>query len=142
MSGENKTRKTQQDVGAFIDRIENLERREECRALMVLFGKVTEEEPRMWGDRIIGFGQFHYVYASGREGDWMLTGFSPTKRHLTLYLMSGFRGMEELLERLGPYRRGKSCLYINHLRDVDLKVLEEMIAGSVEAVRRGEIHYE
>lgn len=82
-----------------------------------------------------GFGSYHYRYASGREGDWFLTGFSPRKKDLTLYIMAGFDGIEDLMSRLGSYKTGKSCLYIKRLTDVDLDVLEELIAGSVNHMR-------
>lgn len=85
----------------------------------------------MWSDSIVGFGRYHYKYASGREGDWFVTGFSPRKRNLTLYIMAGFDDYEVLLARLGKYKTGKSCLYINKLEDVDLDVLRELAEQSV-----------
>ena len=86
----------------------------------------------MWGTSIIGFGSYRYKYASGREGEWMLTGFSPRKQNLTLYIMPGFENYETLLANLGKYKTGKSCLYINKLEDVDLSVLEELVRQSVD----------
>ena len=85
----------------------------------------------MWGDSIVGFGAYHYKYASGREGDWFLTGFSPRKQNLTLYIMSGFEEYNDLLNKLGKYKTGKACLYINKLEDVDLSVLQELVTKSV-----------
>ena len=90
----------------------------------------TGEPPRMWGASIVGFGSYHYAYASGREGDWMALGFSPRKANLTLYLMDGFGGYGELLDRLGKHSTGKSCLYIKRLSDVDVDVLREMVRRS------------
>jgi hypothetical protein len=97
--------------------------------------EVTQEEPIMWGDSIIGFGSYHYKYKSGREGDWFLIGFSPRKQSLTLYIMSGFDGYEEKLNKLGKYRTGKSCLYINKLKDVNLSVLKEIMVDSIDYVK-------
>jgi hypothetical protein len=98
--------------------------------------KVTAEEAAMWGKSIIGFGEYTYRYASGREGEWMLVGFSPRKQNLTLYIMSGFDDYDELLSKLGKYKTGKSCLYINKLEDVDMGVLEELVSKSVEHMKR------
>ena len=86
----------------------------------------------MWGPSIIGFGSYRYKYASGREGEWMLTGFSPRKQNLTLYIMPGFDNYDSLLAKLGKYKTGKSCLYINKLEDVDLSVLEKLVKQSVD----------
>ena len=93
--------------------------------------RVTGDEPAMWGPSIVGFGSYHYKYASGREGDWMKVGFSPRKQQLTLYIMSGFSRFDELMGRLGKHSTGKSCLYIKRLEDVDLGVLEELVRESV-----------
>jgi len=92
----------------------------------------------MWGESIVGFGSYHYKYASGREGDWPLVGFSPRKQNLTLYIMSGFEKYEELLEKLGKFKTGKSCLYINKLKDVDIHTLRELILESVKCMRKEE----
>lgn len=122
-------------VETFICSVEPTVRREDASVLDALFRKVTGEEPRMWGPSIIGYGSYHYRYASGREGDWMRTGFSPRKAKHSLYLMGGYcdeRAAVErqaILGRLGKYSEGKSCLYINKLSDIDLNVLEEMIAN-------------
>jgi hypothetical protein len=94
--------------------------------------KITGHEPRMWGSSIVGFGQYHFKYPSGREGDWFRTGFSPRKQNLTLYVMSGFEGHEKLLARLGKHKTGKGCLYINRLDEVDRDVLSELIRKSLE----------
>ncbi len=106
-------------------------RKSECEVIVKIMQKITKEEPRMWGASMVGFGQYHYTYESGREGEWFICGFSPRKANLTLYLMSGFDNHEELLSKLGKYTTGKSCLYIKRLSDVDLDVLKKLIAGSV-----------
>ncbi len=102
--------------------------------MLALMKRVTGEEPVMWGDSIVGFGSYHYRYASGREGDWPLAGFSPRKRALTVYIMSGFAKHDQLLSRLGKHATGKSCLYINRLEDVDMEVLRELVECSVAEV--------
>lgn len=96
--------------------------------------KATGEEPRLWGS-IVGFGDYHYRYESGREGDWFLAGFAPRKQNLSLYIMAGFDKYDELLSRLGKYKTGKACLYINKVEDVDLEVLEELVRRSAEHMR-------
>lgn len=131
-----KTRPTGQDVEAFLDGIADPRRREDCRAVAALMGEVTGAEPRMWGESIVGFGTYHYRYASGREGDWPLTGFSPRKESLTLYLSYGFEQHGELLGRLGKHKLGKACLYLKRLGDVDMAALRELIARSVDEVAR------
>jgi len=129
---ELKTRRNDNDVLAFIEAVEDDQRREDALAVLKLFEDVTGLEPQMWGDSIVGFGSYHYKYASGREGEWMLTGFSPRKKNLTLYIMSGFDAYESLLKKLGKYKTGKSCLYISKLEDVDIEVLCELVRQSVE----------
>ena len=129
------TRENDGDVHAFLAQVENEERRRDCRAVMELMQAVTGEPPRLWGDSMIGFGRYHYVYASGREGDWFLTGVSPRKRNLSIHIMTGFEDHGDLMERLGKHRTGKSCLYLNRLSDVDVEVLEELVRRSVEAMR-------
>ncbi|MDX1531118.1 MAG: DUF1801 domain-containing protein [Rhodothermales bacterium] len=130
-----KTAPTDANVEAFLATVEDDARRADCYTVLELMRRVTGEPPTMWGDSIVGFGSYHYVYDSGREGDWFLAGFSPRKRNLTLYVMAGFDRYEALLERLGKYKTGKSCLYVNRLDDVDLGVLEELVRRSVEHVR-------
>ena len=97
--------------------------------------EVTGEEPSMWGTNIVGFGAYNYTYASGREGEWPLVGLAPRKRNLTLYIMDGFASYDALLAKLGKYRTGKSCLYINKLDDVDIDILRELIAQSIAHVK-------
>lgn len=130
-----KTRPTDEAVDAFLDGIEDERKRADSRAIADLMADVTGEDPVMWGDSIVGFGSYHYKYESGREGDWFLTGFAPRKRALTLYIMAGFDAYDALLEKLGKYKTGKSCLYVNKLEDVDLDALRELIRRSVEHMR-------
>ena len=128
---ELKTKKNDAGVEDFLNRVENKRRREDSFVVLELMKEVTGEEPKMWGTSIVGFGSYHYKYASGREGDWMVTGFSPRKQSLTLYLMDGFDGYDALIGDLGKHRTGKSCLYINKLDDVDMDVLRELVRQSV-----------
>ena len=102
--------------------------------ILEMMGKIAGEEPVMWGGSIIEFGRYHYKYASGREGEWFLTGFSPRKQNMTLYIMSGFAAYDELLDQLGKLKTGKSCLYINKLDDVDTEVLEQLVKRSVDHI--------
>lgn len=102
--------------------------------------QVTGEEPEMWGDSIVGFGSYHYKYESGREGDWFVTGFSPRKQNLTLYIMSGFDEYDNLISRLGKYKTGKSCLYIKKIDDVDQDVLQELVKKSVEHMEESRLN--
>lgn len=133
---ELKTKMHDGDIEAFLNAVENAKRREDSFAVLELMKKITKEEPKMWGPSIVGFGTYHYKYASGREGDWMLTGFSPRKTALTVYIMAGFERYEELMAKLGKYKTGSSCLYINKLEDVDLKVLAELIKQSVSHMKK------
>jgi hypothetical protein len=127
---ELKTQKNDASVEEFIDSVDNEKKRQDSYAILELMKDVTGEEPAMWGTSIVGFGSYHYKYASGREGDWFLVGFSPRKQNLTLYIMSGFDEYESLLEDLGKYKTGKSCLHINKLEDVDLSTLRELVEKS------------
>ncbi len=131
-----KTRPSDASVEGFLDSVENEDRREDARRVLAIMRQVTQEPPKMWGSRLVGFGSYHYRYASDREGDWPLTGLSPGKRNLTVYVMPGFDDYGEMLSRLGKHRTGKSCLYVNRLRDVDLNVLEAIIRQSVADMRR------
>lgn len=130
-----KTKKNRASVQQFLAGVENEKRRKDARAVLKLMREVTGEKPAMWGPSIVGFGSYHYRYESGREGDWMLTGFSPRKQALTLYIMGGFPRHDALMKELGKYRTGKSCLYVNKLEDIDLDVLRELVADSVAYMR-------
>jgi Domain of unknown function (DU1801) len=133
---ELKTSVNNASVTKFLKNIKDPDRRRDCLMVMDLMKKVTGAKPKMWGSSIVGFGSYHYVYESGREGDWFLTGFSPRKQNLTLYIMSGFRKYESLLKKLGKHRTGKSCLYINGLDEIDLPTLPSLITESVKETRR------
>ena len=133
---ELKTRRTEASVDAFLEGVVDETRREDCRTLLRIMKRVAGAEPRMWGPSMVGFGSYHYKYASGREGDWFLTGFAPRKQDLTLYLMSGFGGHEKLMSRLGKYKTGKSCLYVKRLADIDLAVLEQLVSASVKHTKQ------
>ena len=136
LMAEMKTKSTAADVQAFVENIEDEGQRRDAQEVLRIMKRITGEKPAMWGESIVGFGRYHYRYESGREGDWFLTGFSPRKRDLTLYIMAGFERWDELMERLGKYRTGKSCLYIRRLEDVDAKVLAELIEASVDHMKR------
>jgi hypothetical protein len=128
---ELKTKKNLASVHDFLNSVENEKRKVDSFTVLELMKSITNAEPSMWGTAIIGFGSYRYTYASGREGDWFLVGFSPRKQSLTLYIMSGFSKYEEILSRLGKYKTGKSCLYINKIEDIDIVVLEELIVSSI-----------
>ena len=129
---ELKTKETEASVEDFINQIADENVREDSKKIAEMMQKATKSEPKMWGASIVGFGTYHYKYASGREGDWMRIGFSPRKQNLTLYIMDGFEKYDELMANLGKYKTGKSCLYVKRLSDVDEKVLKELIAESVK----------
>jgi len=133
---EPKTKQTDRSVSAFIAAIKDEGRRRDCLAVLAMMKGVTRSDPKMWGTSIVGFGTYHYVYASGQEGDWPLTGFSPRKQNLTLYIMPGFDGYPALMRRLGKVKTGKSCLYLKSLDDVDLPSLKELIKRSVATMKR------
>jgi hypothetical protein len=133
---ELKTARNDGDVDAFIEAVEDDTKREDCRTLRALMEEITEDAGAMWGTSIVGFGTHHYRYASGRENDWFKVGFSPRKQNLTLYIMDGFDGYQEILLRLGKHSTGKSCLYLKRLSDIDMDVLEELITRSVDHLER------
>jgi hypothetical protein len=128
---ELKTKKTDASVEAFLNKINDEETRRDCFEITKLMKQVTRSDPKMWGSSIIGFGSRRLTYASGRELDWMLIGFSPRKANITLYLTGGLEPQTALLKKLGKYTTGKGCLYIKRLKDVDTKVLKELIRRSV-----------
>ena len=132
--GGNKTRPSDASVESFIDSVADERRREDCRALVRMMSDISGCRPRIWGS-MIGFGQYHYRYASGREGDFFITGFAPRQSALTVYVMSGLAGQAARLETLGPHRTGKSCLYLKSLDTVDTGVLREIIRDSVATMR-------
>ncbi|MEM9301136.1 MAG: DUF1801 domain-containing protein [Pseudomonadota bacterium] len=126
----NKTVPTGAAVQDFLENVNNDQRRADALEVLAMMRDITGEEPRMWGSSIVGFGEYHYRYESGREGDFMKVGFSPRKQALSLYIMGGFASHEQLLARLGTFSTGKSCLYMKKLDDVDRSVLGELIGAS------------
>ena len=133
---EVKTRRNDASVTAYLKRIEDKRKRADAKKIAAMMRKATGESPRMWGSSIVGYGTYHYRYESGREGDWMITGFSARKQSLALYIMTGFRAFTALMNRLGDHKTGKSCLYIKRLDDVDTKVLQIIIERSVKLMRK------
>jgi len=133
---QNKTIPTNASVTEFLESVEDQQKRDDCYALLDLMQEITGEAPVMWGPSIVGFGSYHYKYDSGREGDMLLTGFSPRKQNLTLYIMSGFDRYAELMGKLGKYKTGKSCLYLKRLDDADPEVLRELIQASFDRYNR------
>src|SRR5688500_8411506 len=133
---ELKTKQTEASVEEYLDTIEDPGRRADCAAISALMKKVTKFEPRMWGPSMVGFGNYHYRYATGHEGDAFLAGFSSRKPEIVVYIADGFESREELLQQLGKHRTGKVCLYFKRLSDIDVGVLEKIIKASVADVRK------
>ncbi len=134
---ENKTKPTKDSVTAFLNKIQDHQVRDDCFAILAMMQKISNAEPVMWGSAIIGFGTYHYVYESGREGDTVVIGFSPRKQNISIYLMGGLNKVEDELSRLGKYKTGKGCLYIKSLGDVNREVLEEVFTKAfLEAQRK------
>ena len=129
---EPKTKKNNCSVSEFIEAVSHPTRREDSKVIASIMGEVTKKEPHMWGDSIIGYDEYHYVYASGKEGDWPMIGFSPRKQNLSLYIMPGFGIIEDLLPSLGKHKTSKACLYINKLADVNMDVLKSIIKRSYD----------
>jgi hypothetical protein len=133
---ELKTKQTDASVEAFLNGISDERRRKDCWTVLELMKKATKAEPKMWGSSIVGFGNYHYKYESGREGDWFIAGFSPRKQNLTLYFMSGVERFGGLLSKLGKHKIGRGCLYINKIEDIDVAVLKELIGKAVEVLTK------
>ncbi|PWI47079.1 hypothetical protein CEE45_13575 [Candidatus Heimdallarchaeota archaeon B3_Heim] len=132
---ELKTKKNDQNVEEFLNSVTDPKKRADSFEVLKLMKDVTKEEPCMWGNSIVGFGDYHYKYKSGREGDWFLIGFSPRKQYLTLYIVAGFDHYEDLLAKLGKYKTGKSCLYLKRLSDVNSDILKTLASESVKFVK-------
>ncbi len=132
----NKTKANEASVDGYIAAIDDESRRKDCEVLTKLMTRATKHAPRMWGTSIVGFGSYHYKYESGREGDSCLVGFSSRKGDISIYLMGSFSGRDELLAVLGKHKMGKACLYVRRLGDVDPKVLEKLVVGSVAEMKR------
>jgi hypothetical protein len=129
---DNKTRPTRASVTAFMAAVGDRQMRSDAKKVAAMMRRATGKRARMWGPSIVGYGSYHYRYASGREGDYLITGFSPRKQALTIYIMPGFDRLQGLMSKLGKYTTGKSCLYIKRLADVDEAVLERLIDESVK----------
>lgn len=136
-----KTLKNKASVKKFIESVENEERKKDAFTLLEIFEKITKEKATMWGTSIIGFGEYHYKSTrSKQEGDWPLTGFSPRKQSLSIYIMSGVKQYPELLKKLGPHKTGVSCLYIKRLSEIHLPTLKEMIKKDFKHMQSGKKH--
>ncbi len=133
-SNANKTQRTELEVQCYLDSVVP-ERRDDIKQLHEIMSSITKDQGAMWGTDIVGYGAYHYRYASGREGDWFLVGFSSRKQTISLYLMSGFTNREELLEKLGKYKAAKSCLYIKSLDDVHIPTLKKLIRACIKALK-------
>ncbi|MCA6073700.1 DUF1801 domain-containing protein [Fulvivirga sedimenti] len=131
-----KTTPNDGSVKEFIGSVVDPEKRADAEVLLKLMKQITGSKPVMWGDSIVGFGKYHYVYASGREGDWFLTGFSPRKQNLTIYIMDGFSKYERQLKKLGKSKNSVSCLYVKRLSDIDIDVLEVILRESVADLKK------
>lgn len=133
---DNKTQATDQDVTTYLQAVKHPGRRADAIALHALFSDTTGYAARMWGPSIVGYGRFHYRYDSGREGDYLATGFAPRAANLVVYIMPGYTDFGPILDRLGKWKKGKSCLYINTLADVDLGVLRELIRAGLDDLQK------
>ncbi len=131
---ELKTKQNDASVDDFLESIPNEQVRTDCQTIVQIMAKASNSSAKMWGASIIGFGSYHYRYASGREADWMRIGFAPRKQNMALYIVSGFEEYEKLLAQLGKYSRAKSCLYIKKLSDIHLPILEKLIQASVKHI--------
>ena len=133
---DNKTTVTDVAVDEYLSQVKPERRRVDAQRLDQIFREVSGFAPRMWGPSIVGYGRYHYRYESGREGDFLATGFAPRKANLVIYIMPGYTDFSAILARLGKHKIGKSCLYINKLDDIDLDVLKELIAAGIEDLGR------
>jgi len=133
---ELKTKVSKASVEKFLNSIKDEQKRQDSFKILEMMKKITKEDPKMWGPSIVGFGSYHYKYASGHEGDMCIAGFSPRKEALTIYILPGFEEYDSLMKKLGKYKTGKSCLYIKKLADVDIKVLTKLIIQSVKYMQK------
>ena len=132
----NKTQKTSENVEWFLSSISEEQKRLDCLKLLDIMQNITQASPAMWGTSIVGFGEYHYRYKTGREGDWFLTGFAPRKQALTLYLMCDLSHDGLNFDGLGKYKKSKGCLYIKRLSDIDLAVLKRIIKDSIKIIQQ------
>ena len=134
---ELKTKKSRASVTGFIKSVEHSQRREDAEILLEIFQEVTKLPPKLWGDSIIGFGEYHYKSTrSSQEGDWPLNGFSPRIRNMTVYIMPGFADYGHLLEKLGKHKTSVSCIYFNKLTDIDSKILKQIVRRSITEMKK------
>ncbi|HRP01112.1 MAG TPA: DUF1801 domain-containing protein [Candidatus Kapabacteria bacterium] len=136
MKADNKTIKTNRDVAQYIDSLGDSKKIEDCNLLIDIMKDVSKCEPKMWGESIIGFGDYTYKYESGREGDWFYIGIAPRKQNITIYMMSGFDKFEEYLAQIGKYKMGKSCLYIKKIEDINLDILKIMLELAITHLKK------
>ncbi len=134
MSKANKTKPEKTDVNTFLESVEPIKRKDQARVLNEIFKEATGEEPVLWGTNIVGYGTYHYIYESGREGDSVRAGFSPRKAKISLYIMGDHERYKKLFDKLGKYKTGKSCVYINKLEDIDVEVLKKLIKESYDYI--------
>jgi hypothetical protein len=133
---ENKTKETGNSVEDFINAVEDERKRQDSLELVKVLKEVSGFEPKMWGENIVGFGSYHYKYDSGREGDFLLIGFSPRKSAISLYLSCDIEGQHApILSKLGKFKNGKSCLYVNKLEDINMEVLKDLVKTSIQFTR-------
>lgn len=133
---ELKTKLNKASVTAFINNIEDAQKKADSKTIVKIMKEATGDKPKMWGSSIVGFGTYHYKYKSGQEGDWMLTGFSPRKANLSIYIMPGFKKYGDLLKKLGPHKHSVGCLYIKKLEDIHLPTLKKIITQSVRDMKK------
>lgn len=133
---ENKTKMTGASVKAYLDKVESEKQKKDAFEILAMMKRITKKEPKMWGPALIGFDSYHYKYESGREGDWFITGFSPRKNNLSVYLMPNLLATSPLMEKLGKHKTGKGCLYFKSLDDIDRKVLEKLIKESYGEMKK------
>ena len=132
---ELKTKKTEESVDAFLDTVQSENKRSECKEIQKLMEQLSGAPGKMWGSSIVGFGDYKYTYSTGRSGDWFELGFSPRKQNITLYIIAGFERFPALMAKLGKYKTGSSCLYINKLADIDIDVLKELCVAGIAYLR-------
>ena len=131
-----KTKPTKASVSAFVNAVEDDTKRKDCRVLLKLMKSVTGKKPVIWGTSIIGYGNYHYKYKSGREGDWPITGFSPRRQNISIYIMPGFSKYQSLMNKLGKYKTSVSCLYVKKLDDIDQDILRKLVERSVADMQK------
>ncbi len=131
---DNKTKPTDESVEAYLSKITSETKHNDSVELLKMMKQITKQKPVLWGPGLIGFGEYHYKYESGREGDWFMTGFSPRAANISIYIMSGLDKYSELLKKLGRHKIGKGCLYIKNLDDIDRNVLKQLITKSYKSM--------